>query len=461
MVEDVGRVLAARYRLSELLGQGGMGAVWRAYDEQLKREVAVKELRLPEGFTDAERESWIARLDREASAAARLKHPGIITVHDRVTGDDGRPWIVMELVHGRSLDDLIRTNGPLPADRVADIGLQILDALRTAHQAGITHRDIKPANVLLEGDRVVLTDFGIARVDGEAALTRSGALIGTPSFMSPEQVRGLPATAESDLWSLGATLFTALEGHPPFGGASPGAVMVAIATEDPAAHAGPLAPAISGLLHKDPAERLRADQLHVLLTRRPMPQHQVPVPPPQPGFPQYRQPPMAGGPGPWGDGPRPLAATPRPGAYGAAAVIAGILALLTAGMLVWFALYNVVYASGAGGRWSSLVVENVLGGFISAGVLLVAAGFTVARSIPGAWTLCALCVFYAVATIFLGPLQGSTTLGAQLTFVFGFGKSNGIAVGLSIIFGVLTAIMAAIAGSVKSYGPTTATPHRS
>lgn len=260
-------MLAGRYRLSGLLGQGGMGTVWRAHDEHLDREVAVKELILPEDLDTARRETWIARLDREARAAARLKHPGVITVHDRIASDDGRPWIVMELVHGRSLDDLIKTDGPLPPEQVAHIGLQALAAIRAVHGMGITHRDIKPSNVLLEGERVVLTDFGIAAVEGDVTLTRSGAIMGTPAFMAPEQVRGLPATAESDLWSLGATLFTAVEGHPPFAGTSAWAVFVAVATEEPtpAVHAGPLTPVLTGLLRKDPAERLTAEAAHELL----------------------------------------------------------------------------------------------------------------------------------------------------------------------------------------------------
>ncbi|MFD8638170.1 serine/threonine-protein kinase, partial [Streptomyces sp. NPDC059656] len=267
MTHDLGRLLAGRYRLAEMLGQGGMGTVWRALDEQLGREVALKELRLPDDLDANRREAWIARLDREARAAARLKHPGVITVHDRIAGDDGRPWIVMELVRGRSLDDLIKEGGPLPPGKVAGIGRQVLDALRAVHATGVTHRDIKPANVLLEGERVVLTDFGIAAVEGEPGLTRSGALMGTPVYMSPEQVRGLQATAESDLWSLGATLFTAVEGHAPFGGAGSWAVFVAIATEEPApaVRAGDLAPVLTGLLRKDPAQRLTAEEAYDLL----------------------------------------------------------------------------------------------------------------------------------------------------------------------------------------------------
>lgn len=262
-------MLAGRYRLIGILGRGGMGAVWRAHDEQLDRYVAVKELRLPEHLPAAERDNWIARLDREARAAARLKHPGIVTVHDRILDGHGRPWIVMELVHGRSLDDLLKAEGPLPPHQVARIGLQMVDALRAAHRMGITHRDIKPSNILLEGTRVVLTDFGIAAVDGDATLTASGVLMGTPAFMSPEQVRGLPATAESDLWSLGATLYTAAEGRTPFTGESPGAVLIAVATEDPAApvRAGSLEPVLRSLLRKAPAERPTLEQLHTTLTQ--------------------------------------------------------------------------------------------------------------------------------------------------------------------------------------------------
>ncbi|QES17087.1 serine/threonine protein kinase [Streptomyces venezuelae] len=244
-----------------------MGAVWRAHDEQLGRDVAVKELRLPEHLGEAERRNWIARLDREARAAARLKHPGIITVHDRISGPDGRPWIVMELVDGGSLADLIEAQGALTPQRAAAVGQQVAAALGAAHRMGITHRDIKPANILLEEDRVVLTDFGIAAVEGDATLTATGMIMGTPAFMAPEQVRGFPATAESDLWSLGATLYAAVEGHAPFAGTAPSAVLVAVVTEPPipAVRAGALGPVLDGLLKKDPAARLTTDQLQTRL----------------------------------------------------------------------------------------------------------------------------------------------------------------------------------------------------
>lgn len=265
--EVLGQVLAGRYRILAPIGRGGMGAVWRARDEELDRTVAIKELRLPEEIGERDRQIFYARMRREARAAARLRHPGIVTVHDRVTGDDGRPWIVMELVEGGSLQDLIAEQGRVPAGRAAEIGAKMLAALRAAHEQGIVHRDVKPANVLLEGDRVVVTDFGIATLDGDATLTGTGAILGTPAFMAPEQVRGEPATPESDLWSLGATLYAAVEGRPPFDGPTTGSIFVAIATEDPSTcvHAGPLTAVIEGLLRKDPAHRLTPDQTAVLL----------------------------------------------------------------------------------------------------------------------------------------------------------------------------------------------------
>ncbi|MDL4816783.1 serine/threonine-protein kinase [Actinomadura opuntiae] len=279
MADRRGSLLAGRYRLFELLGQGPMGGTWRAHDEQSNRQVAVKEVRFPDDLDTARRAEWVALLDRDLQAVARLRHPGIVAVHDRIVDGDGHPWIVMELIHGRSLDDLVRTEGPLAPQRVADIGVQLLATLRAAHQAGITHRDIKPANVLLEGDRVVLAGFGLAA--GEANPAGSNALPRALGFSSPEQARGLPATAQSDLWSLGATLYTAVEGHPPFSGASSGAVLIAVAADEPApaVHAGPLAPALAGLLRKNPAERLTADQLEALLTRPPVPAQHGAIPP--------------------------------------------------------------------------------------------------------------------------------------------------------------------------------------
>lgn len=309
MDDDNDQLLAGRYQLTRLLGQGGMGAVWQAHDTQLARDVAVKELRLPGHLGDAERANWIARLDREARAAARLKHPGIVTVYDRIAGADGRPWIVMELVTGGSLAGLIEARGPLPPQEVADIGLQVAAALSAAHRMGITHRDIKPANILLEEGRAVLTDFGIAALEGDATLTATGMIMGTPAFMAPEQIRGLPATAESDLWSLGATLYATVEGRAPFAATTPSAVLVAVATEDPApaVRAGPLASVLEGLLRKNPAERLTMEQLQARLAHPVTvwasgssapagPQPRSPAPVPQPRTVTAMAPPSAGRP---------------------------------------------------------------------------------------------------------------------------------------------------------------------
>ncbi|QKG21566.1 hypothetical protein ACTIVE_3204 [Actinomadura verrucosospora] len=261
-------MLAGRYRKLERIGQGGMGAVWRAYDTDLAREVAVKELRVPEHVTEQDRRVWYARMEREARAAARLRHPGIVTVYDRVMGEDGRPWIVMELIRGRSLAQLLTEQEALPEQRVAAIGLAMLAALSAAHADRIVHRDVKPANVLLEGDRIVLTDFGIAAVEGDATLTRPGTVLGTPAYMSPEQVAGQAVTPASDLWSLGATLYAAVEGRPPFTAPTYGALFIAIATQDPAPPGcgGPLAQVLNGLLRKDPADRMSVAQVRALLT---------------------------------------------------------------------------------------------------------------------------------------------------------------------------------------------------
>ncbi|WP_231618856.1 serine/threonine-protein kinase [Nonomuraea sp. SBT364] len=250
--------LAGRYRLLSQIGRGGMGTVWRAEDELLQQEVAVKEIRLPPGLSEADRAELTDRTLREARAAARLRsHPSIVTVHDVVV-DDGRPWIVMEFVRGRSLEQVVRDRGPLPPGRVAAIGLRMLDALSAAHASGVLHRDVKPANVLLTDDgRVLLTDFGIATVAGDDALTRTGFLSGSPGYIAPERLRGEPDGPGSDLWSLGATLFTAVEGAPPFARPSPAAAMAAVLTQAPAPSrlAGPLVPVLSAILEKDPARR--------------------------------------------------------------------------------------------------------------------------------------------------------------------------------------------------------------
>ncbi len=256
------RLIAGRYRLLTPLGEGGMGTVWRARDEVLHREVAVKEVRAPAGLAASDVERMYARLEREAWAAARVANRNVVTVYD-VAMQDGRPWIVMEIVRGISLAELLDAEGPLEPARAAHIGAEVLSALRAAHEAGVLHRDVKPANVLMSNDgRVVLTDFGIATVEGTSALTMTGEVIGSPEFLAPERALGRTPGPESDLWSLGVLLYAAVEGNSPFRHDTPLSTLRAIVDEElpPPRRAGPLAPVIEGLLRKDPAERLPAEQ---------------------------------------------------------------------------------------------------------------------------------------------------------------------------------------------------------
>lgn len=237
-----------------------MGTVWRARDEVLHREVAVKEVRAPAGLPQRDVERMYARLEREAWAAARISNRGVVTVYDVAT-QDGRPWIVMELVRGLSLADVLDAEGPMSPQRAAHIGADILGALRAAHEAGVLHRDVKPGNVLLANDgRVVLTDFGIATVEGSSALTITGEVIGSPEFLAPERALGRTPGPESDLWSLGVLLYAAVEGYSPFRQDTPLSTLRAVVDEElpPPRRAGALAPVIEGLLRKDPAERISA-----------------------------------------------------------------------------------------------------------------------------------------------------------------------------------------------------------
>ncbi|NUS13870.1 MAG: serine/threonine protein kinase [Streptomyces sp.] len=253
-----GRLLADRYRLDGVLGKGGMGTVWRAVDETLGRTVAVKELRFPGNVDEEEKRRLVTRTLREAKATARIRNTGAITVYDVVKEDD-RPWIVMELIEGRSLSDRIRDDGPLTPRRAAEVGLVVLDVLSAAHREGILHRDVKPSNVLIsDDDRVVLSDFGIAQIDGDPSVTSTGMLVGAPSYISPERARGQKPGPPADLWSLGVLLFAAVEGRPPYDKGSAIATLTAVMTEPvgPMPNAGPLAGAISGLLVKDPDKRL-------------------------------------------------------------------------------------------------------------------------------------------------------------------------------------------------------------
>ncbi|MFI1097370.1 serine/threonine-protein kinase [Streptomyces sp. NPDC020917] len=257
-----GRLVGGRYRLLERLGFGGMGTVWRAHDETVDRDVAVKEPRVPEHMTGAQRQTAYLRMQREARAAARIDHPSVVTVHDVVIEDE-RPWIVMELVRGRSLAEML-AEGTLPPREAARIGLAVLGALSAAHEAGVLHRDVKPANILLgRHDRVVLTDFGIAQVEGEEPLTETGAFIGSPEYIAPERVLGHRPGPESDLWSLGVVLYQAVEGVSPFRRqATPSTFQAVLLADLPAPRqAGPLAGPILGVLRKEPAARTTAARL--------------------------------------------------------------------------------------------------------------------------------------------------------------------------------------------------------
>ncbi|MEO3885773.1 protein kinase [Nonomuraea sp. B5E05] len=264
--QSQGRLIGRRYRLMSPVGRGGMGMVWQAHDVLLDRDVAVKELILPYGLDHAGRQVAHRRMLREARSAARLTHPGIVTVHD-VVEEDGRPWIVMELVRAWSLEQAVRQSGPLPVIQAAEIGIRVLDAIRHAHAAGIMHRDIKPGNVLLTSDRVVLTDFGIAAIEGDVTITQTGLLMGSPAYIPPERLSGQPITQAADLWSFGATLYAAVEGRPPYEGPDPIAVLGAVLTQDPIRpqRAGALMPVIEGLLRKSPAERLTSAQVIEML----------------------------------------------------------------------------------------------------------------------------------------------------------------------------------------------------
>ncbi|MFJ6700479.1 serine/threonine-protein kinase [Streptomyces sp. NPDC091272] len=254
--------MSGRYRLLAPLGQGGMGVVWRARDEVLGREVAVKEVRAPAALGGTDRTRLYARLEREAWAAARISHRNVVTVYD-VAAEDGRPWIVMELVRGLSLSDVLDAEGALSPRRAAHIGAEVVAALRAAHDAGVLHRDVKPGNVLIGNDgRVVLTDFGIAMVEGTSALTMTGELIGSPEFLAPERAMGRTPGPESDLWSLGVLLYAAVEGRSPFRLDTPLSTLRAVVDDElpPPVAAGPLRPVIKGLLRKDPARRTTGAQ---------------------------------------------------------------------------------------------------------------------------------------------------------------------------------------------------------
>jgi hypothetical protein len=264
-----GRFVADRYALSAPLGRGGMGVVWRAQDAVLGREVAVKEVVFPPTMPEEERRPAQARVMREARAAARLNHPSAVTLYDVVQDGDGT-FIVMELVNAPTLAELVRTEGPLPVGRVAELGAQIASALEAAHQAGIVHRDVKPGNVMVPATGMAkLADFGIASLQGDPQLTSTGLVIGSPAYMAPEQARGEESGPPVDFWALGATLYYAVEGEPPFDRGSSVATLAAVVNDQPRSprHAGPLASLITALLAKDPGSRPSGPELRAELSR--------------------------------------------------------------------------------------------------------------------------------------------------------------------------------------------------
>jgi serine/threonine protein kinase len=262
-----GRLVAGRYRLCSLLGRGAMGRVWLAEDEVLDRPVALKQLVLSAQASDRTRKAARWRALNEARAAARVDHLGAVRIHD-IVKDYGCPWIVMELLSGRTLAEAVDADGPLPVDQAAAVGLALLDVLQTAHWAGIVHRDVKPANVYLcEDGRVVLTDFGVARALDDPTPVPGGDLVGSPAYMAPEQLRGGAAGPASDLFSLGATLFAAVESRVPFVKGDVFATLTAVVEDPPAPfrRAGPLRPVIEGMLTKEPEQRFNADQARAAL----------------------------------------------------------------------------------------------------------------------------------------------------------------------------------------------------
>ncbi|OLR91118.1 serine/threonine-protein kinase [Actinokineospora bangkokensis] len=342
-------MIAGRYRLREVLGQGSMGTVWAAYDEFLRRVVAVKEVRLPPGVPEREADELRERTLREARAIAVVSHPNVVTLHD-VAQVDGDPFVVMEYVPSRSLAEVLRDHGPLGVAQAAVVADAVAAALQCAHEAGITHRDVKPGNVLLGRDgRVTLTDFGIARNVSERTLTKSGVMLGSPAYIAPEVASGGGVTPRADLWGLGATLFAAVEGHAPYDPhAQVVATLAAVVDGEPPvpAHDGPLRRVITGLMVKDPAARLPlAEVRELLVPLLPGPGTQVfdglalpvrdverptvqtpPVPPPQP--PGEASAPLAAAPGPlpFERRPAPTARPRRRGALGT--LLLAVLAVL-------------------------------------------------------------------------------------------------------------------------------------
>ncbi|MER7011193.1 serine/threonine-protein kinase [Saccharopolyspora sp. NPDC000359] len=271
VVEQVGsgvqaRLIGGRYQVVQELGRGGMGIVWRAWDQVIGREVAIKELHLPDGVPPEERQVYEERVLREARTAGRLNDPAVVTVHD-VFAEAGTTYIVMELVPAITLAQHVAQHGPLRPEQAADLARQVLSALESAHGAGIVHRDVKPSNIMVADGRVKLADFGIAQAFDDPRLTTSGAIVGSPSFLAPERLQGADATPASDLWSLGATLFFAVEGWMPFERQTTAATLNAVLNEAPQLSRphGTVGSVITGLLISDPRARFTAPQVRALL----------------------------------------------------------------------------------------------------------------------------------------------------------------------------------------------------
>ncbi|MEU4250892.1 protein kinase [Amycolatopsis sp. NPDC026612] len=355
------RVIGGRYRLGRLLGRGSMGTVWAAYDELLRRDVAVKEVLLPPGMPAGAAVELRERAMREARAIAALSHPNVVTVHDVVRQDD-EPFVVMELVASVSLATLVADRGPLDQARAAAVADAVAAALQAAHRRGITHRDVKPGNVLLGEDGLVkLTDFGLARSVAEATMTHAGLMLGTPAYIAPELASGQPTTPAADLWELGATLFAAVAGRPPYdvNGDPLDTVHEVVHGAVPSlAGAGPLHTVIAGLMIKDPAARMPlADVRRLVRPVLPDPGQSLwdipaagvtgvrrPASRPAPAFPSAGGPAPASEPAPLasGPGPLPFAEPPaqphrrRRGRTLGWAAAALVVAALTAGGIIVF-----------------------------------------------------------------------------------------------------------------------------
>ncbi|WP_433027254.1 serine/threonine-protein kinase [Actinomycetospora sp. CA-053990] len=311
---DEGEVIAERYRVRTRVGQGAMGVVWRAEDERLQREVALKQVSLPAGADEEARDQAHRRVFREARMIARLHHPHAIAVYD-VVEHDGQPWLVMEYLPSRSLAEALVADGPLDPERVAHIGRQVADALAAAHEAGMVHRDIKPGNVLLADDGLAkVTDFGIARAVDDVTITSTGMMAGTPAYLAPEVARGGTADFRSDVYSLGSTLYTALEGVPPFGtGDNPLAVLHRVASGEyaPPSPRGPITPLIEHLLQPDPASRPGMQRVRGDLARLVAAEAGTEEGPVTPFFVRPETP-MSPGPGPGSGPPTPPPVPPGP-----------------------------------------------------------------------------------------------------------------------------------------------------